>query len=347
MKKFISIIWGYHKQIFLFDKEENYHMLPIQAMGKLGYTCEIYALDSKVKIESDPNFIPWTKVIYYSNFFKYLIYLFKNRSHLIYSNSITLRSLIVSLIGKTTVFCPHSYPFWSTKIKKIIILFFYYFFTKIRVNNLEEKEKINKIKKNLALKLPLSISKSFFYKTDFLNKKNQLVRIWNLTPIKNPLFLIEIGKIIKQYNLEVKIIIIWEDRMQLFQRESFKTLISKNKLEDIITLKWVLSHNQIQSILIESKFYINTSISEGQCLAVYEASLAWCYLFLPRIMAFRSVFNNVTYFDQALDVFKKLKLSLYDKGINEQIKFNQDFILEHYNYTTIEKEFQCAMLDIH
>jgi hypothetical protein len=56
-KKFISVIWGYHAQIFSFHKEENYHMLPIEIMKEEGFECEIFSLESKARIEDDPNFV--------------------------------------------------------------------------------------------------------------------------------------------------------------------------------------------------------------------------------------------------------------------------------------------------
>jgi hypothetical protein len=32
-------------------------MMPLEAMQELGYECEIFAIDSQVKIEDDPNFV--------------------------------------------------------------------------------------------------------------------------------------------------------------------------------------------------------------------------------------------------------------------------------------------------
>jgi hypothetical protein len=84
-KKFISIVWGYHNQIFLFDRDQNYHMLPIETMKEDGYICEIYAIDSQVKIEDDPSFIQGTRVIYYKNFFQYILY--QDSNCMIYSKT--------------------------------------------------------------------------------------------------------------------------------------------------------------------------------------------------------------------------------------------------------------------
>lgn len=349
MKKFITIIRGYHDQIFHFTKEENYHILPIEAMKEAGYKCEIYALNAKVIIENDPNFINWTKVIYYKNIREYLYYLYKNRNYIIYSNSITLKSLIVGLIGKYTIFCPHSYPFWHNKIKKLIIIFFYHFFTKIRINNQEELNAINTIKKNLGVKIPLSIGKTFLSHNTFSTREDTIIWIGNLTPIKNPLFLISLGKKIKDENLWLKIRVIWEDRMSLFYKTSFAKLIKENDLQDIIYLEGVLWHGEIKSILRKSKYYLNTSISEGQCLAVYEAALAGCYLFLPRIMSFPSVFwENASYFTQVWELIKNIKLILNWRSevIKNKIEKNQKMILKNYNYTFIKKLFKETVLAI-
>ncbi len=137
-KKFISIIWWYHKQIFSFEKEQNYHMMPLQVMKDEWYDCEIFAIDSQVDIENDPNFISWVNVKYYKNIFWYLCYLIKNRNNTIYSNSLTIKTLIVGIFWKKTIFYPHSYHFWNNIFKNNIIKFFYKFFTKIRTNNQDE-----------------------------------------------------------------------------------------------------------------------------------------------------------------------------------------------------------------
>lgn len=347
MKKFISIIRGYHDQIFNFSKEGNYHMLPIETMKEEDYQCEIYALNSKVAIENDPHFISWTKVIYYKNIRSYLRYLYKNRNHVIYSNSITLKSLIVGMIGKYTIFCPHAYPFWHNKIKRLIIMFFYRFFGKIRINNQEELDAINAIKKNLGIKIPLSISDSFLSYNAFSRRENTIVWTGNLTPIKKPLFLISLGKRIKDQGLPLKIRIIWEDRMSFFCKKSFDDLIKENHLQDIIYLQGILSHSQIKSILSNSKYYLNTSISEGQCLAVYEAALAWCYLFLPRIIAFPSVFwENATYFTEVEELIKNITLILnsQSESMENKIEKNQKMILTNYNYSLIKRLFKDAIL---
>jgi len=336
-KKFISIIWWYHKQIFNFENEQNYHIFPIEVMKEEWYDCEIFAIDSKVKIEDDPNFIKWTKVIYYKNFLWYLIYLFKNRKNIIYSNSLTIKTLVVWLIWKKTFFYSHSFPFWNNFIKKIIIQFFYKFFTKIRINNLDEFKKIEKIKKGLWYICPLSISNYFLNKN--FEKENYWTWIWNLTDIKNPEMLLKLWKKLKENNINYKIKIIWEDRYNK-NWKSFKNLVLENKLENYIELLWYLKPKEIKNILNKSLIYLNTSLWEWQCLAVYEWALAWNYLCLQNILSFPSVFwKNAFYHNSSEELFENIIYIIENKDkFKDKIIQNQNMILEKYNY---EKQKEC------
>lgn len=344
-KKFISIVWGYHKQIFSFEKEQNYHMLPIEAMNDEWYECEIFAIDSWVLIEDDPNFIKWTKVIYYNWFLNYLIYLLNNRKNLIYSNSLTLKTLLVGIIGKKTVFYPHSFPFWNNKIKKYIIIFFYYFFTYVRINNIQEFECINKIKNNLAYICPLVVSDKFLYQK--LQNKKWWVFIWNLTSIKNPEILIETFKILQKNKTDFNLEIIWEDRY-LKHGKNFKDLVMEKWLNDLINVNWFLKPEQIREKLKKSLIYINTSVSEGQCLAVYEWALAGNILCLPRILSFPSVFkDNAFYHDSPENLALNIELILENfSEYKYKIEQNQNMILEKYNYDYIKSEIKKMFLSI-
>lgn len=344
-KKFISIIWWYHNQIFSFDKKQNYHMLPIEAMQEEWFECEIFAIDSKVKIEDDPNFVKWVKVIYYKNILEFLLYLFKNRKAIIYSNSLTIKTLLVWIIWKKTVFYPHSYPFWDSFIKKIIINFFYKFFTKIRINNKDEYYLIEEIKKWLAFICPLSIS-DWFLSKDFTNRKGW-VWIWNITKIKNPEFLIETAKILKRNNVDFKISIIWKDRYNKWWKNFFD-LIKENNLDDKIELLWVLNYSQIKDRLWKTLIYINTSISEWQCLAVYEWALSWNILCLQNIISFPSVFkNNAFYHNNLTELANNISNILSWKyDFITKNKENQKMILENYNYNVIKKKVKEMFLAI-
>lgn len=344
-KKFISIIWWYHHQIFTFEKEQNYHIMPFDLMFEEWYKSEIFAIDSQVKIEKDPNFNKNITVIYYKNIFHYIFYLIQNRKNTIYSNTLTIRTLLVWIIWKNTVFYPHSFPFWHSRIKWFIIKFFYKFFTKIRINNNSESKDINKIKKWLASICPLVISNQFLNKN--LDNRSWGVWVWNLTNIKNPEFLLETCKILKCKKINFNIKIIWEDRYYK-NWKSFNNLIKENNLEDYINILWFLEHSGIKKYLSKSKIYINTSISEWQCLAVYEWALAWNILCLQNIMSFPSVFwNNAFYHNNPEELSNNIIniLDNQDKYIST-IELNQKMILEKYNYDFIKNILRKIFLNL-
>jgi len=335
-KKFISIIWWYHKQIFTFKKEQNYHMMPLEVMMNEWYNCEIYAIDSQVKIEGDPNFVKWVKVIYYKNLINYLYYLWKNKNYIIYSNSLTLKTLLVWIIWKRTVFYPHSFPFWHNKIKTYIIIFFYNFFTKIRINNTWEFELIEKIKKWLAYVCPLVVSSKFLNIN--LDNRTWWTWIWNLTRIKNPEFLIETCKNLKNKKIDFSINIIWEDRYSK-NWKSFSDLVIEKWLEEYIKVLWFLTPLEIKRYLSQSLVYINTSISEWQCLSVYEWALAWNILCLPNILSFPSVFwKNALYHNSPKELAENITNILKNKDkYEEKILKNQKMILKNYSYCKLKE----------
>lgn len=347
-KEFISIIWGYHEQIFSFEKEQNYHMLPLEVMKEEWFQCEIFAIDSAVKIEDDPNFVEGVKVIYCKNIFRYLLYLWRNRNAIIYSNSLTIKTLFVWLIWKRTIFYPHDNIFWRTDknaIKKIVIKFFYRFFTKIRINNDNECNEIEKIKKWLWCICPLNISNKFL-DTDFSNR-SWATFIWNLTHVKNPEFLIDTCKILREKKINFNIKIIWNDSYNK-NWKCFKDLVVENNLEEYIDVLWFIWHKELKNILSQSLIYINTSIWEWQCLAVYEWALAWNVLCLQKIRSFPSVFrSNAFYHATPLELANNIIFLLWNSTkLRPMIINNQEMILENYNYEKIKKDIREMFLKL-
>lgn len=345
-KKFISIIWWYHKQIFSFDKEQNYHMLPIEAMKEEWYECEIYAIDSQVKIENDPNFIKWTTVNYYKNIFEYIYYLAKNRRNIIYSNSLTIKTLLVWLFWKKTVFMAHDQvlPLESKKAKKIIVQLFYKFFSKIRCINSAEYSLLKQ--NNLhAEVVPLSIWKSFY--TDWSENRAGWLFIWNLYYDKNPEILLDVCKILKEKWKQFKIIILWEDRYEN-NWKNFQDIINEYKLSDYFKLEWFVPHENIKKYLNKTFLYINTSISEWQCLAAYEAGLSGNALCLQNILSFPSVFNDYAKYHNNAE---ELALNIIDYLDNhgeaqDAIKHNQKMILQECNFQEIKEKTKKLFLTL-
>jgi len=331
-KKFVSVIWWYHRQIFSFKKEQNYHMMPLEIMKNSGYICEVFAINSHIKIEDDPNFVSWTRVIYYKNIFQYLIYLCKNRRNIIYSNSLTIKTLLVWIIGRRTVFYPHDNIFWridGDRFKKTIIHFFYKFFTIVRVNNTQEFQEIEVIKKWLGEICPLVISPDFL--SNELQNRSWVVFLWNIIDVKNPYFLLDTCEVLQSMWVKIKIKLVGEDRI------NFKNTVTQRWLQDYFEFCGFVSHEALKSHLITAKILINTSKWEWQCIAVYEWALAWCLLCLPRIRSFPSVFkNNALYHSTPKELAKNIIFYHEDSIKNDtMIKENQSMILKSYSYTII------------
>lgn len=326
-KKFISIVWWYHKQIFHFEKQQNYHMLPIEIMLEKWYECEIYAIDSRVQIEKDPHYISGVTVVYHKGILSYIYYLLKNRKSIFYSNSITLKTLFVWVLVKKSVFYSHAYLFGDSFIKRIIICFFYRFFSRIRVNNYKEAVEINKIKKGGAYICPLVVSDSFYVPDRKEVEKYKGVFLGNLCDIKNPIFLLNAIESLKRKNIYVEISFIWEDRINFLEE------IKKRDISDRCKILWHKNPEAIKEIFTEVNFLVNTSLSEWQCLAVYEAALAWKYLLLPYQISFYPVFEeNALYHTNQTELEDNIEKIILWNTLNEtHLKNNQKMILETYN----------------
>lgn len=349
-KKFISIIWWYHKQIFTFTKEQNYHMLPLEVMKEDWYECEIFAIDSKVKIENDPNFVKWVNVVYYKNIFQYLSYLFKNRESTIYSNSLTIKTLLVGMIWKRTVFIPHDLIFWWNKLKSVIIHFFYRFFTKIRLNNDKEVEMVNKIKNNLWIKIPLVVSGDFYNPNFKFKEDNIFISLWNLIPKKHPEIILQALKIVKDNGYEFKLKVIWEDRLLWYYKTTYKELIHKYELDNYVECLWFVKHEELPNLLDGACLYLNASTQEWLCLAVYESALMWFMPILPNIISFDWIFWddglyykswNIQDFADKIMYYLNHRNDFFDK-----IRRIQQKILKEYNYDIIKSEIKFLFNDL-
>ncbi len=315
-------------------------------MKEEGYECEIFAIDARVRIEDDPNLVSWVRIIYYTNFLNYLFYLWKNRKALIYSNSLTIKTLLVGIIGKYSVFMPHdqALPLESKKLKRIVTLFFYKFFSSIRVVNAWEQSLLHSwsIKSEI---LPISISEQFYKKNE--TPRDGLVFVGNLYYDKNPEFLIETMKILEKKWDKNILHIYGEDRYNK-NSKNFSDLVKEAWLESKIQIHGFVPHNELAGELAKRKIYINTSLSEGQCLTAYEAAYAGCALCLQNILAFPSVFHeNAHYHETPLDLAQNI-LRILEDPIREEksILQNQAMIRDEYNYTFLKKKMRSYFLSL-
>ena len=345
-KNFVSIIWWYHGQIFSFEKEQNYHMLPLEVMKEEWFYCEIFAIDAWVKIEDDPNFVTGVKVIYYKNIFQYLLFLWRRRNAIMYSNTLTLKTLVVWLIWKRAIFFAHdqALPLKEKVLKNIVVAFFYRFFSFIRCINSGEKELLME-KCIESYVLPLSVSDNFY--NDNLGWRSGGFFIGNLYHDKDPEFLIRTCKILQDKKIDFVIEIAWEDRYDK-DGKNFSDLIKENNLENYIKILGFIPHKELQKKLNTSLFFINTSISEWQCLAAYEAALAGCSLCLANILSFPSVFKkNALYHNVPEQLASNIEYIIENPDERkDMIQKNSKMILKDYSFNKIKKNTKEMFLSL-
>lgn len=319
-------------------------------MKEEGYECEIYAIDSQVQIENDPHYIVGTKVTYHRNIFSYISYIIRQRNCIIYSNSLTLKTLIVGLFGKKTIFMPHDSLFGSTLFKKCIIVFFYRFFSRIRVNNIKEVIELDTIKKWLWVKIPLVVSLDFYEPKPAYPEKNVIISLGNLIPKKRPEFLLRALKIVKDSGYTFTLKVIGEDRLRNHFPYSYVQLIDKYNLTENIEVCGFIPHELLASYTRDAFLYINTSTQEWFCLALYEMSMAGLFPIIPRILSFDNVFSDrALYYDP--DSHEELAKYII-QVIHEKEKYhdlalkNQEYIKKEYNYDNIKNSLRNLLLDV-
>ncbi len=348
-KKFISIIWGYHEHIYSFAPEENYHLHILKVAKELGFDPYMILRHQENIIEKDPNFDKDIKVIYYKNIYQfiYLIIKFSIQKSIFYVNSYEWQSFIVPFLSRKTIFMAHTQPKRQNKFKQKIQNFVYRFFTKIRLNNTEEKhflfeQKINPLKLEV---IPLIVSQKVFYKTNDNIRGKDLVYFGNITAKKDLITILKAFELVKSTVTNIKINIIgnmWDDKVVEF--------INNSKYKEDIILHGFLPNEILVHKLNENYIYLNSSLDEGQCVAVYDAALCGLGLCLPRIMSFVGVFKDTALFHDLYD-YKKLAQNimyyLEDENIlNTHIKNNIDMITRDYSIITIEEKLKKLISNI-
>lgn len=338
-KEFIIIIWGYHKQIYNFPKEQNYHLHPIEIAKGLGYDVKVISLDDLHPPEDDPNFPQDVPIFRFSSFFTYILFLLKHRDAAFYVNSLTLKTLIAWMLVKHSIFIPHDYIFGSHWIKKIIIKFFYQFYTKIRVNNTAEAHEINTIRSNLAEVVPLVIdTKNIILPTQ--KKHFTLLSLGNLIPKKNPEFLLKALSETKRRGYSFQMTTIWADRLkENWLKENYNELITKYGLNSEVHYLSYLPFDEAYEHILKTTIYVNTSSHEWLCLALYESISAWLWVILPRILSFEWIFwdDVYTYELGNIDALVDTIIQAYDEidHLPKKILNMQTLVQNRYNYDNI------------
>ena len=327
-QKVVSIIWGYSKHMYGFSPEENYHLHFLKVAKELGFAPYIIVKD-KENVENDPNFDKDIRVIEYRNIFNFIwqIIKFSLQNSLFYVNSYEWQSFIVPFLSRRTIFMAHTQPKRQTIKKQKIQNFVYKFFTTIRLNNETERDFLieqGTDPKKLFV-VPLIVSQNIFKLINTkLNTRKDLVYFGNVAEKKNLSTVLKALKIIVETGIELKLNVIgniWD--------KSFKIEIKELGLEDNIIIHGYLPQDEkLNRILNNVLISVNSSLDEGQCVAVYDTALSGNVLCLPHIMSFNGVFNNKALFHDVHDHEKLAENILY--------YLNNPNIIEQYQKKCIE-----------
>lgn len=334
-KYFISIIWGFPQYFHNFAKEEHYHIHALSVAKDMGFQPVVIIKNEKGIIESDPLFDSDTKIIYYKNPVQYIFLLCKYSlsGAIFYVNSVEILSLIVPIVARKTIFMGHTHPVRQSKLKQIIFNFSMRLFSRIRLNNNEEKEFL--LKQGIAEKklwvAPLSISLEKYKVVDESAPRNDLVYFGNITTKKNLPTIIRAGAIVAEKYPDLALHLIGKIY------DEFDSEIEGQL--NVIKYGFIKNVSDVNEILNKTSIYINSSFDEGMCVAVYNAALAGNALCLPEIMSFVGVFNGKALFHKVTDYEQLAKNITYyienPEIAREHNKLIREMIIKEYNYNVI------------
>ncbi len=346
-KIFVSIIWGYFKHFYELAPEENYHLNALKIAKKLGFSLVVMIKDDKKFIESDPNFDQDIKIIYFKNNLIFFIHILKLafKGSIFYVNSYEWQSFMIPFMSRKTIFMAHTQPSRKNKIKQAIQNFVYRFFKYIRLNNQAEKDFLitQGIDPRKLFIIPLIVSNNVFKLLNNGIERKNLVYFGNITEKKNLLTILRAFERVKGVKSSIKLNIIgnlWDN--------SIKDFVDKSKSKRDIIFHGFLPNDQLVVKLNENLIYLNSSVDEGQCVAVYDAALCGCTLCLPNIMSFVEVFKDKALFHDVYD-YKQLATNIvkYLENHDLAMTYNKKcskMIKDEYNKNIIEKKFMDLIL---
>ena len=153
--------------------------------------------------------------------------------------------------------------------------------------------------------------------------------LWHVLPKKWPEIMLKALQIVLKKYPNIKIHQVWRS----------DEFISSRWLHFIEELKelWIYENfviywpkNNLKDLNLPTSIYINSSLQEWQCLAVYDAILLWNAVCLPNISSFRwEVLNGKTLLHEVGD-YKKLAENII--WYIEHPKEKEEFIIEWRKY---------------
>lgn len=339
-KYFVSIIWGYKGYFYNFAKEEHYHIHALVVAKELGYKTVVIIGKEEECIENDPALPIGVKVIHYKGWSNYLYNLIKYsiKGAVFYVNSVMMGSLIVPVFSRRAIFMGHTHPIRQNKIKQALFNFSMKLFSRIRLNNEEEKRFLLEqgVKEDKLKIIPISLSFSAYKYLVSNESRHDLAYFGNITEKKNLKTIIKAVNIVADKYPGVTLHLIGEE----YENESKK--IASNKL-NLIHHGFQVPENA-NKILSNCLVCLNSSFDEGMCVSVFNAALSGCALCLPSIMSFRGVFKDKALFHDVLDYNKlasNIIFYLENRGVAKDYNTKcREMILVNYSYQKITEDLK-------
>jgi len=213
------------------------------------------------------------------------------------------------------------------------------FFSKIRLNNTEEKDFLLKegIREEKLQVVPLSISFKDYRVLDENKERRDLVYFGNITNKKNLATIIKACNIVCKKHSNIKLNIVGKEYDPIDEK------IISSELK-IVKHGFIEKAGDVSILLNNYLIYLNSSFDEGMCIAVYNAALSGCALCLPKIMSFTGVFKDKALFHEVTDyeqLAKNINYYLENPQIaKEHSKLCRDMIVKNYNYQKISDEMK-------
>lgn len=339
-KYFVSIIWSFPEYFHTFAKEEHYHLHVMSVAKDMGYKTVFIAKSHPSVIESDPIFDPNTEIIYYKNIFQYIFNLikFSIKGSVFYVNGVHVQSLIVPLFARKTIFMGHTQPKRQTKWKQFLFNFSMHLFSRMRLNNEEEKAFMLKqeIDGKKLFVVPLSVSTEKYHLINEGTSRQDIVCFGNIIKKKNLPTVVRAASVVaKSRPLTLHLI---GKEYDPIDPEIFAPELN------VIKYGFIEETNEANIVLNKTLIYCNSSFDEGMNVAVYNAALAGNALCLPKIMSFTGVFKDKALFHDVMDHEQLAKnIAWYLDHLHVASEHNalcRKMIKEYYNYDIISNQMK-------
>lgn len=177
------------------------------------------------------------------------------------------------------------------------------------------------------------------------SNRKDLVYFGNITIKKNLLTILKAFELVKEQKPEIKLNIIgniWD--------ENIKNYTNNSKYKSDIIFHGFLPNETLVQILNKNLIYLNSSLDEGQCVAVYDAALCGCALCLPNIMSFIDVYKDKALFHDVYDHKKLAENILYYINnpdiITTHSRICIDMIQKEYSIDVVENKIKDLILKI-